>query len=139
MRQGRFSDRINIETDIEAAAVIQDVPAVEDKGGFGHAIKNLLEIEITVQVPLGQEGDGMAAFRGAGWILDIMDLTLDSCQVGAGVFQGLRVGDDDFGLFLEKPPGDEDRGALPGIARVRLEGEAPQADPLPGQGVEHGP
>ncbi len=33
-----------------------------------------------------------------------------SCQVDAGVFQGLRVGDDDLGLFLQKPPGDEDGG-----------------------------
>ena len=139
MRQGRFPDWINIEADIEAAAMVQDVPAVEDEGGFLHTVEDLPEIEITVQVPLSQERDGVAAFRGACGVFDVTDLTSDSRQIIAGVFQGLRIGDHDFGLFLEKPPGDEDRGALPGIARVCLEGKTPQADPLPGQGVEHGP
>ncbi len=81
-------------------------------------------------IPFGEDRDGMAALRRADGVFDVTDPALRSGKVHAGVFQGLRVGDDDLGLFLEEPPGNEDRRTLPGVARVRLEGETPQTDLL---------
>ncbi len=81
----------------------------------------------------------MAALRRADGVFDVTDPARRPGKVHAGVFQCLRIGDNHLGPLLEEPPGNEDRGTFPGVARVRLEGETPQADPFPGQGIEHGP
>ena len=81
--------------------MVQDIPAVKDECGFGHAVKYFLEVEVAVEIPLGQQRDRVASLRGQQRILDITDLAPETCQVGTGVPQGLRVGDDDLGLLFE--------------------------------------
>ena len=127
--QGRFADRIHVEPDIEAAAMVKDVSAVKDEGGLHHGIENPPEVEMPVGIPLGEKGDGVAPLCGKRGIFDVTDFSLDPGKIGAGILQGLRIGDDELGPFLEKSPGDEDGRALTRVPRVRLEGETPQADP----------
>lgn len=62
--QGRFADRIHVETDIEAAAMVKDVPAVKDEGGLHHRIENLPEVEMPVGIPLGEKSDGVTPLCG---------------------------------------------------------------------------
>ena len=80
----------------------------------------------------------MTARGGFIGILDVADASPNVLQIDGGVLQGLRVGDDHLGLFLQQSPGDEKGRALPCVARVGLEGEAQQADLFGGQRVEHG-
>ena len=125
MDQGRFADRIHVEPDIEAAAMVKDVSSVKDRGGLNQGIENPLEIEMTVCIPLGEKGDGMASLCGDQGVFDVADLPLDAGKIGAGILQCFRIGDDEFGPFLEQPPRNEDGRALTGVSCVRLEGETP--------------
>jgi hypothetical protein len=90
MRQRRLSYRIDVEADVEAAAVVEDVAAVEDEGGFDHAVEDLVEIKVPVDLPLGQDGDRVAALRGLDGIFDVTDPALQSGEVDAGILEGLR-------------------------------------------------
>jgi hypothetical protein len=102
--QGRFTDRIHVEPDIEAAAMVEEVSPVKDKGRLFHRLENLPEIELTVEIPFGEKGDGVAPLRGERGIFAVTDLTLDSGKIAAGVLQRLRIGDDELGPFLKEPP-----------------------------------
>ena len=61
MCQCRFADRKDVEADIKALLVVNDVPAVEDRGWLGHGVKDLLKVKVPVHIPLGQYGNGVAS------------------------------------------------------------------------------
>ncbi len=52
MGQGRFPRRIDIEADIIASLVVNNIPSVKDGGGLDHSLEDLLKVKVPVQIPL---------------------------------------------------------------------------------------
>jgi len=58
-------------------------------------------------------------------------------QISLGVFERLRVGDDDFGVFGDQLACNQIGRAFAGVASVGFEREAEQGNAFAGNGVEH--
>jgi hypothetical protein len=44
MGEFRFADRINVKSDFKKILMIEDIAAIENKGGFSHGLKNFFVI-----------------------------------------------------------------------------------------------
>ena len=63
MLQGRLASAEYVERDGEHPLVIQAVPAVGDEGRFLHPFDDALVVKLAIQIPFGQERNGMCASR----------------------------------------------------------------------------
>lgn len=72
MRKFWATDRIYIESYAMTLLTVDNVAPIEDKGWLDHPIMNLLIIQVPVEVPLCEEGDGMTPLCSFVWIIAIM-------------------------------------------------------------------
>jgi len=119
--------------------VIEDIPAVENKGGLDHGIMDFLIVQMPVKIPFRDDGNRMGTGGSLVGIFDKMDFPgIGILQIDPGILQGFGVRDHDLGIFFQQPPGNRHRRRLTRISRVGLERKPEKAYPLVGQGVEHG-
>ena len=120
MLQRGFADGIDVETDFVQRLMVEVVAAVEQECGLNHTVENFLIVERFVFLPLGQQGDGVRAFGRLVRIGLEFDAVDDVGQIGFGVLNGLRIGDDDFGVFRQQFAGDQNGGGFRACRRYRL-------------------
>jgi hypothetical protein len=56
-----FSQGIHVETKVETSLMIEEVPAVEQECRLLHAFVDAAVVQFPVEIPLGQDGDGVAS------------------------------------------------------------------------------
>ncbi len=101
MGQRRFANGVHIETDGVQLLVIEKIAPIEDESWFGHRFIDGLVIEGSKLGPIGQDGDGMGAFSGRVRVRLEADELGSSSQVGAGIIEGVRIGQNDIRAFLQ--------------------------------------
>mmetsp|Transcript_24391 Transcript_24391/g.75200 ORF Transcript_24391/g.75200 Transcript_24391/m.75200 type:complete len:203 (-) Transcript_24391:960-1568(-) len=145
-----LADAVDGEADFAQRVRVDDVPAVEDEGRFGHGVVDLLVVQRLELVPLRRDGDGVRSrrrrvrvgrrddevvqprLRLLGQVQRVLELHHHRLARDLGVV------DVHARLLLDQVARDERGGRLARVAGVLLEREAEDGNLLAGDGVEHG-
>mmetsp|Transcript_17313 Transcript_17313/g.31981 ORF Transcript_17313/g.31981 Transcript_17313/m.31981 type:complete len:321 (-) Transcript_17313:629-1591(-) len=146
----RLANGMHFKSNLSEFLVIQKKSSVEQKGGLGHGIVNLLVVICLELVPFGHDTNRVSSVASLVGVRGSDDCLVQSRSVGvidaARVIhfnphilpRYLRIVDMNLGVFLKEITNDKHGGSFSDVSSVLLEGVSQNRNLLSRDGVEHG-